>query len=69
MGGGIVGIDAIVEGFREFRAECLGEKSDTSPMATMAVDYEPQGFRNGSTFRTVIKVGCESRTAAQVPRW
>jgi hypothetical protein len=68
-GGGIVGIDASVEGFREFRADCLGEKSDTSAMATMAVDYESQGFRNGSTFRRVIKVGCESKSAAQVPRW
>jgi hypothetical protein len=44
MGGGIVGIDASFEGFGEFRADCLGEKSDTSAMATMAIRLRAARF-------------------------
>jgi len=41
MVGGIVGIDTSVEGFRELRADCLGEKSDIFAMAITVIDYEP----------------------------
>ena len=58
---GIVGIDASVEGFREFRADGWGEGCDVPAMAINEVDYEPQVFCDGSTFRRIIKSRSESR--------